>query len=413
MGKGIINNIVPKKGKLRSVQKRPAAKKSTTWKDVKYVREKCTVGPRGQRKDQIKWKRTLHQLLRASDEEIINILIADKFIPKWEGMTCPTCSKGTLSKLQLDPRGCLKHRCSHRNCHVWMNPHHLHPLFTEGQGPQAQSLQMQAAHILLKLHRVPQSKIHLLLDINHKAIEDMEKKICKLRQEYVEKKEKEIVLGDGKCWKDIEADEAAFDRRDISQDVEFKHLIKSKDCVMMWEQWAGIIQRGRPETLILRKLQPKITVKRAPGPGAIRKIEWKALGSELLQDRKVILHTDSAKSYKLKLPRVLHDKVVHCKKRVKVNGKWQWQRPHYVRIVTHKLPGTKGKTLKVKSGTQVIDRCWRFLKERVLVNQHTKAGSAFLRAKLRSAQYEYWNRNADLWVGCGDLCTGFMNKFLS
>eukprot|EP00439_Symbiodinium_sp_Y106_P040293 s4434_g4.t3 len=109
---------------------------------------------------------------------------------------------------------------------------------------------MQAAHILLKLHRIPQSKIHLLLDINHKAIEDMEKKICKLRQEYVEKKEKEI---------DIEADEATFDRRDISQDVELKHLIQSKDCVMMWEQCAGIIQRGRPETLVLCKLQPKIT----------------------------------------------------------------------------------------------------------------------------------------------------------
>ena len=107
MGKSIVNNVVPKKGKLRSVQKRPAAKKSTTWKGVKYVREKCAVGPRGQRKDQIKWKRTLHQLLRASDKEILNILIADKFIPKWEGKTCPTCSKGTLSKLQLDPRGCL------------------------------------------------------------------------------------------------------------------------------------------------------------------------------------------------------------------------------------------------------------------------------------------------------------------
>ena len=85
-----------------------------------------------------------------------------------------------------------------------------------------------------------------------------------------------------RLWKDIEADEATFDRRDISQHVEFKHLIQSKDCAMMWEQWAGIIQRGRPETLVLRNLQPKITVKRAPGPGAIRKIEWKALGSELL-----------------------------------------------------------------------------------------------------------------------------------
>eukprot|EP00439_Symbiodinium_sp_Y106_P025949 s725_g3.t1 len=221
MGKSIVNNVVPKKGKLRSAQKRPAAKKSTTWKGVKYVRENCAVGPRGQRKDQIKWKRTLHQLLRASDKEILNILIADKtlhqllrasdkeilniliadkFIPKSEGKTCPTCSKGTLSKLQLDRHG----------------------------------------------------------------------------EEDLEKKEKEIVFGDGKSWKDIEADEATFDRRLYRVlHLEFVN-IQSKDCVMMWEQWAGIIQRGRPETLVLCRLQPKITVKRAPGPGAIRKIEWKA-----------------------------------------------------------------------------------------------------------------------------------------
>ncbi|CAE7761251.1 unnamed protein product, partial [Symbiodinium sp. CCMP2456] len=206
-GKSIVSNAVPKKGKLRSVQKRPAAITSTTRKDVQYVREKCAVGPRGQRKDQTKWKRTIRQLLRASDKEIINVLIADKFIPKWEGKTCPTCSEGTLSKLRLDPRGCFRHRCSHRNCHSWMNPHHLHPLFTEGQGPQAQSLKMQAAHILFRLHRIPRSKIHFLLDVNHKTIEDMEKKICELRQEYVEKKEKDIVFGDGKSWKDIETDD--------------------------------------------------------------------------------------------------------------------------------------------------------------------------------------------------------------
>ena len=265
----------------------------------------------------------------------------------------------------------------------------------------------------MKLHKVPQSKIHFLLGINHKAIEDMENKLFKMRQEYVQKKEKEILLGDGKSWKDVEADEATFDRRDISKSVDFKRLIVSKDGVMMWEQWAGIAQRGRPETLILRKLQPKITVKRAPGPGAIRKTEWKLIAEELLLDRKVILRTDWVKSYKLNLSGVLHDKVVHCKKRVKVKGKWQWQLPHYVRVVTHKLPGTSGKTLKIKSGTQVIDRCWKFLKERVLVNQHAKAGSSLLKAKLRSAQYEYWNRNADLWVGCGELCSHSMQKLLS
>ena len=87
--------------------------------------------------------------------------------------------------------------------------------------------------------------------------------------------------------------------------------------------------------------------------------------------------------------------------------------PHYVRIIKHKLPGTKNKTITVKSGTQVIDRCWRFLKERVRVNQHTKAGSSLLRAKLRSAQYEYWNRSKDLWLACGELCSHVMRKFLS
>ncbi|CAE7654134.1 unnamed protein product, partial [Symbiodinium sp. KB8] len=237
------------------------------------------------------------------DKEIINALIADKYIPKWEGKAC-LWSKGTLSKLQLD-------RCGRYS-------------------------------------------VHLLLDVNHKVIEDMEKKTCELRQEYVELKEEEIEFGD----------------------VEFEHLIQSKDCVMMWE-WAGIIQRGRPETV---------------------KIEWKALGCEPLRDGKMILHTESAKSYKLKLPEALHDNVVHCKKREKVNGIWQWQRTHYVRIVTHRLPGTKGKTLKV------IDRCWRFLEEPVLVNQHTKAGCSLLRAELSSAQYEYCNRYADIWVRCGDLC---------
>ncbi|CAE7470129.1 unnamed protein product, partial [Symbiodinium necroappetens] len=169
------------------------------------------------------------------------------------------------------------------------------------------------------------------------VIEDMEKKTCELRQEYVEQKEEEIEFGDG--------------------DVEFEHLIQSKDCVMMWE-WAGIIQRGRPETV---------------------KIEWKALGCEPLREN------------------ALHDNVVHRKKREKVNGIWQWQRTHYVRIVTHRLPGTKGKTLKV------IDRCWRFLEEPVLANQHTKAGRSLLRAELSSAQYEYCNRYADIWVRCGDL----------
>ena len=104
--------------------------------------------------------------------------------------------------------------------------------------------------------------------------------------------------------------------------MDFKHLVKNNKTTTMWEQWAGVIQRGRPETLLLSRLKPKLTVKRAPGPGAIRRTEWKTLGAKLLKDRKVVLHTNAARSYKAKIDGVIHDKVVHAKKRVKRNGKF-------------------------------------------------------------------------------------------
>ena len=140
-------------------------------------------------------------------------------------------------------------------------------------------------------------------------------------------------------------------------------------------------------------------------------MEWKDFGGDLLGGRKVILHTDSAKSYKMHLDGVLHDRVIHCKKRVVSKGKFLWLQPKYVQLVTHKVPGSS-KTIRVKAGTQIIDRCWRFLKSRIRMNQHTNAGSKLLRSRLRSAQYEYWLKNSDLWVDCGRLCAEHMARFV-
>ena len=207
-------------------------------------------------------------------------------------------------------------------------------------------------------------------------------------------------------------DEATFDKRDISKTVDFKHLVVKKNEATMWEQWLGVVQRGKPNTLSLHKLNPKLTVKRAPGPGPIRRMEWKNLGTKLLEDRRVVLHTDAAKSYKLKINGVLHDTVIHAKKRVKLGGKFVWQQPKYVNIVKHKLPKSK-KTLAVKSGTQIIDRCWKFLKSRIVMNQNTRAGTRALRAKLRSAQYDYWTRGSDLWLKCGELCAEHSAKMFT
>ena len=139
----------------------------------------------------------------------------------------------------------------------------------------------------------------------------------------------------------------------------------------------------------------------------MRKVEWKPLAKKWLQGRQIILHTDSAKSYKLKVPDVLHDRVVHKKKRVKVGTKFRWIAPKYVEMQRHKVPGSK-KVIKCKSGTQIIDRCWKFLKARLNINQHSRVGSQLLKLQLRSAQYEYWRRGQDLWIDTGVLVQWFM-----
>ena len=123
----------------------------------------------------------------------------------------------------------------------------------------------------------------------------------------------------------------------------------------------------------------------------MRKENWAKIASKWLKDRSIILHTDSARSYRTKIRGVLHDAVVHQKKKkVLRGGKKVWKPPTFVRLAKHKLPN--GRKITVKAGTQVIDRAWRFLKERVKINQNTKTGSHQLTAKIRAAQYEYWQR---------------------
>eukprot|EP00972_Heterocapsa_arctica_P057142 8431848-Heterocapsa_arctica.AAC.1 len=75
-------------------------------------------------------------------------------------------------------------------------------------------------------------------------------------------------------------------------------------------------------------------------------------------------------------------------------------KPKYVETKTHKLPD--GKSLKVKTGTQVIDRAWRFIKDR-LVNCSAMPGSRDLMVKIRAAQWSYWHRNDDMWAAAGEM----------
>lgn len=356
--------------------------------------------------DRVSWKRSLPELLRATDNDLIYKLREDRIFARWEGHVCPRCEKGTLSVLKPRPSsGALKHRCSQRGCNAYISPRHLRPLFVDGRGSGCLPLSTQSSLLLMLLNNISHPAIHRLLDVNHKVIEDWEQRLCDLRIKWVEEKEQEIDFGAGKPWGDVEADEATFDRKTLADAA-----LDPAACVQ-WEQWCGIVKRGHPETLVLHPLKPALAALRAPGPGAIRKTEWTPLARKWLEDSKVILHTDAAKSYRVKVAGVVHDNVVRCKKRIKVKGKWRWQRPTYVRMTSHRLPGTK-KTVKVKAGTQTIDRACRYLKDRIVLNQHCRAGSRRLRAKLRSAQYQYWLRQKDLWLATGELCAWEMRHFM-
>ena len=271
--------------------------------------------------DRIKWKRTIHELLGASDHKIVNLLLQDNLLCAWEGKVCPRCGKGSLSKLQKSSGHLPKYRCNAKACHVYLNPHHLHPLFVDGRGSSSTSLQLQAA--LLLPNRVPHPVIHGLLGVNHKAIKDMDKRLRDLRMKWVQEQEKHVNFGNGKKWCDVEADETTFHKQSLGNHA------SEPEAPVIWEQWCGIVKRGCP-SLVLHRLNPKMSEARAPGPGAIRKVEWVPLAKTWLQDKQVILHTDAAKSYKCKVPGVIDDNVIHAKKRGKKNGKWQWRAPNYV-----------------------------------------------------------------------------------
>ena len=73
---------------------------------------------------------------------------------------------------------------------------------------------------------------------------------------------------------------------------------------MEWEQWGGIIERGFPQRLVLERLNPEKTERGAPGPGAMNSVDWKPLAKKYLENKRVILHTDGARAYKMKAPGV-------------------------------------------------------------------------------------------------------------
>lgn len=399
----------PKRGKRRAVRKIRKAnacmkKHRGVYAKVPYVRHGSKTVK--SRPDRTKWKRSLEEILGASEKKTIDMFKADGLLPEWSGMLCPHCAEGHLGKLKSDKNRGWTHRCGSGKCHKFVQPHDFHPIFYN----KGTSLQKQGAVLFMCQANVKQSAAHICLKLDHKAIEKIYQRNDVTRLRHVDIKEKKIKFCAHDEWNDVEADEVDLGHIIDESGPKTDHDAKSRKSkkIKSWEQWGGIVERGYPDTLVLSRLNPIKTTKRAPGPGPISKRDWKPLGQKHLAGRKALLHTDGARAYKLELDQVLHDNVVHAKKKRIINGKAVWVRPKYVKVVKHKLPSTST-TLFAKAGTQVIDRFWQHLRAHLRSIGRAPKNNAMTR-KIRCAQWTYWMKGKDLWLETGRMCTELFER---
>ena len=121
-------------------------------------------------------------------------------------------------------------------------------------GPEGQTLGLQAGLLLLLLAGVPSSSIHLVTQVNHKVVERLRKSLAFVRKAYVEHVQAGMVFGGRKnAWQDVEVDETSFDKKLVPMDE-----IEVPERNMKWEQWVGMVQRGKPTSLVLLRLSPKL-----------------------------------------------------------------------------------------------------------------------------------------------------------
>ena len=334
------------------------------------------------------WGVSVQDIATMKGSRIIQFLRGQGILNKWEKKVCPHCASGTLGPLVFQKqRNVWAHRCKRKQCQMYVQPHDFHPIFPGNTGQSSTPLGTQAAILCCAVAGVPNSAASLILNVQDKVVDRIYQNNDVARARHVKMKEPKIAFGGVNAWADVEADEVDLGKEEVEKPVDPQKAIQ-------WEQWGGIVERGRPSTMILNRLKPALTKKRAPGPGAIRRRDWEPIARKHLSGRRVILHTDGARAYKVRLPDVIHDNVVHKKKRVVVNGKKVWIKPHYTKVFKHKLPS--GKTISVKGGTQIIDRFWGQVRTSLRYISR-KPSSKLLERKLRSAQWAYWHQRQNLW----------------
>ena len=230
----------PKKGKGRMIAKMPPRSKpvAKSYSKVPYVRNGATN--KKMRHERVAWAVNLKTIVKLTDDNLIRRLLTDNILEDKTGKKCPFCSKGVLGSLKEYPsRGGLQHRCGRKGCQKFCTPYYGHPLFKGGAGPNTCSLSDQTAALFCLLAGCTHAATKKLVDVDHKVIENMAFKLDSLRARFVKQEEKSIIFGTGRKWVDVEADEATF--------AKYTDPDADESANTSWEQWAGIVERGRPD----------------------------------------------------------------------------------------------------------------------------------------------------------------------
>ena len=124
----------------------------------------------------------------------------------------------------------------------------------------------------------------------------------RLRKDFVEELQRTMKIGAGVSWIDVEA------MRPLATNPVPVMQIRLRLCGGNngWVSSNAVVQKAILH-LLNPPLNPPKTVQRAPGPGEVRKTEWVPLANKYLRSRPVIVHTDSARSYKIRVVGVVHD----------------------------------------------------------------------------------------------------------
>eukprot|EP00971_Amphidinium_carterae_P265803 5272619-Amphidinium_carterae.1 len=176
-----------------------------------------------------------------------------------------------------------------------------------------------------------------------------------------------MTLNDSNDWVDVEADEVTV-RRMITCTRE-----------AMWVCYLGLVRRGAPHTLIMLRLEDRITKKRSPGILAIHRVDQSSITSRGQQ----------AHHFAHRWSQGLHSGTQRLPTRSR-KGKMASGLNHDIWIGT----------LSLLAGTEVIDGLWKHNKSSI---KHVSNPSADLDDCVRVAQWRYWSQGQCPWEALGAI----------